>query len=276
MRNPASGAILCALTALALSGCLGDRLAGGTGVGNPTKGSVTVALIATDPAAAGGAPAKTAAGVRNPDGSYPIADAGGTVFTVRRSFANVGRIKIALPAGVDCSDADGTACEAGEVKLEGPFAADLLAGTWTPDPGALLIPVGSYRRMDVRLSAQGKIPAAGPDLSGHSLTLSGTFAYAGRSDRPFLIALDFDEDARFESDSGFILAEGSNRLSVVLDIGQWLSQADITACLDSGALPLDADGGISMTAGKDCGLGKTVKDAIKRSGKLRGERLEGR
>ena len=97
------------LGACLLAGCLGDKVAGGTGVGNPTKGSVTLALVADDTPAAKAA-AKASAIPRNPDGSFDIADAGGTIFTVRSSFANVGRIKIALPEGLDCSDADETGC----------------------------------------------------------------------------------------------------------------------------------------------------------------------
>jgi hypothetical protein len=144
---------------------------------------------------------------RNLDGSFDIRDAAGTVFTVRSGYANVGRIKIALPQGMDCSDADETACESGEAKLEGPWVSDLLTGKWMPDPGSVRIPIGAYKRLLVRLEAQENAPAGVPDLGRHSLVFAGTFAYAGRPDRPFAIALDFDEDQRFESPSGFAVSE---------------------------------------------------------------------
>lgn len=268
IRIPVTLALL-AITVAALAGCLGDRVAGGTGVGNPTKGSVTLAMQA----AAGGTLAKRAASLpRNPDGSFDIRDASGTVFTVRSSSANVGRIKLSLPQGVDCEDADETECEANEVTVPGPFVADLMAGTWNPDPGAFRIPVGGYHRIDVRLQAADKEkPGPEPDLAGHSMIIKGTFAYAGRSDRAFTLALDFDEDARFQSDTGFALQAGKNRITIVLDVEKWLSGADITECLDNGDLTLDASGNLTaMDSGTCSDFGEPIKDAIKASGRMHG------
>jgi hypothetical protein len=207
MRNLYATLAYAACAAL-LGGCSADRSAGATGVGNPTKGSVTVALVAVDtaPAAApkaAGAVGKTtsqtgatraAAPARNPDGSFDIRDAGGTVFTVRSGYANVGRIRIALPEGMDCSDADETACESGEARLEGPWVSDLLTGKWKPEPGAVRLPVGSYKRLEVRLESQDKTSPGVPDLARHSLVFNGSFSYAGRGDRPFSISLDFEEE----------------------------------------------------------------------------------
>ena len=52
MRRRFLGPILFSAAVFSLAGCLGDRLAGGSGVGNPTKGSVTLALMAGEPGAA--------------------------------------------------------------------------------------------------------------------------------------------------------------------------------------------------------------------------------
>jgi hypothetical protein len=127
--------------------------------------------------------------------------------------------------------------------------------------------------MDMRLEAQ-KAPAGSLDLAGHSLILSGVFTYAGRGERPFFIGLDFDEDTRFDSDTGFTVKPGASRLAVVLDIAQWLARADITGCIDSGGLRLDASGGFTMDGSKGCGLEKAVKESVKGSGKLRGESFD--
>lgn len=270
MRSAYRMAAAAACAALAAAGCLDDRSAGATGVGNPTKGSVTVALVATGTPAAG----KFGAYPLNPDGSYTIRDAGGTAFTVRTSLANVGRLDISLPEGKACKDADETPCEAGEVRLNGPFVADLLTGSWAPDPGSLRIPVGDYTRLDVRLEAQEKPGNGAPDLGGRSLVMKGTFEHAGRADRPFSIELDFDEEARFQSDSSITVREGINRITVALDIAKWLSQADLTACLADGTLPLDAEGGFTLT-GDDCrGVARSIKEDIKASGRLHGEHDE--
>lgn len=253
-----------------LAGCLLDRSAGASGVGNPTKGTVTVAMVAEDSGAGPAAAAKSAGAGRNPDGSFEIRDAGGTAFTVRSGYANVGRIKIALPEGLDCSDADETECEAGEADLRGPWISDLMTGAWIPDPGAIRLPVGSYRRVGVRLEAQEKVPAGAPDLGRHSLVFGGTFAYAGRTDRPFSIALDFDEEERYESDSGFAVSEGGNTITIALDIAAWLSHTDITACLDRGGLALDPSGGFVLENDGVCGLEEGLKNAIKASGSVHG------
>lgn len=268
IRVPVTLALL-SIIAAALMGCLESRVAGGTGVGNPTKGSLTVTMQA----ASGGALAKRAAGTpRNPDGSFDIRDAGGTVFTVRSSSANVGRLKLSLPLGVDCEDADETECEANEVTVAGPFVADLMAGTWQPDPGAFRIPVGNYHRIDVRLqAADEEKPGTDPDLAGHSMIIKGNFAYAGRSDRAFTIGLDFDEDTRFQSDTGFALQAGNNRITIFLDVEKWLTGADITKCLDNGDLTLDASGNLTaIDSGACSALGESIKDAVKASGRMHG------
>ncbi len=263
---------------LLIAGCLSERTAGSTGVGNPVQGSVTVALLAEEPAApAAKAGARAFSGrqtgnaVRNPDGSFDIRDLGGTLFTVRTGFANVGRIKFALPAGLDCTDADESPCEANEVSIEGPWVADLMAGSWAPEFEPLRLPVGDYRRLDVRLEGREDDQPGGIGLDRHSLVFGGTFAYAGRADRPFSIALDFDEDARFESDTAFTVAPGVNQAIVSLDIALWLSRADLTSCLEEGDLPLDAEGGFALDRDSHCDLEQELKEAIKNSGRLRGE-----
>lgn len=262
--KPAAAMALCGAL---LAGCLGDRVAGGTGVGNPAKGSVTVALQA----ASGGNTLARFAAPRNTDGSFTITDAGGSPFTVRESFANVGRIKLHLPEGSDCEDADETACESLKVAIPGPIVANLLTGKWQPDPGSFRVPVGTYRRLDVRLES-GLQAAAGPwsGLDGHSMIIKGVFDYAGQSARAFSIALDFEEEVRFGSDSGlWVDSLGTNRLMVLLDVERWLSDVDITACLDKGELELLPDGGLAMDRRNSCGQAvNAVRSAIKASGRL--------
>lgn len=283
MRN-LHATLAAAAAAALLSGCIVDRTAGATGVGNPAKGSVTVALVAVDtasaaapsPAAKAAAGSAGAASARNPDGSFEIRDAGGTVFTVRTGYANVGRIKIALPDGMDCSEADETACEAGEARLEGPWVSDFMTGKWIPDPGAARIPVGAYKRLEVRLEAQEKVAAGAPDLGRHSLVFGGTFAWSGRTDRPFRVALDFDEEERFEAPSGIAVDSGATAITIALDIARWMSRANLTACLENGSLPLDAAGGFELGKDGACNLGQELKDAIKASGSVRGERKDGK
>ena len=245
-----------------------DRLAGGTGIGNPSQGVVTVAMQAASGVDGLG---KTAA-PRNPDGSFTLTDAGGSRITVQEALANVGRIRLKLPDGLDCKDAGGAACEAAEAIIPGPMIADLITGNWLPDPGTIRIPVGAYRRIDVRLEGKSK-DKPGPDsgLDGHSLILKGLFEYAGKADRKLSITLDFDEDVRFVSDPGLSLDSiGLNRFTIFLDVEKWFTGVDIGKCLDEGKLQLDADGSLAIDKENACGLLQSdVKAAIKASGNLR-------
>lgn len=266
MFDPMKTKSLLFLCAAFLAGCMDDRLAGGTGIGNP-KGSVTVAMQA---ASSQDGLAKAAA-PRNPDGSFTIIDAGGTAFTVRSGFANVGRIRMKLPDGIDCLDAHETLCDAAEVSIPGPIIADLMTGNWHPDPGTLSIPVGAYRRIDVRLEGKSN-EKPGPDtgLDGHSLIIKGEFDHAGKTGRTFTIALDFEEDVRFISDTGLTVdSVGLNRFIIFLDVEKWLAGANITKCLEDGGLALQADGNLTIDKDNACGqLENDVKAAIKGSGSL--------
>ena len=265
-KGKSNGGLFLLAAAMAVS-CMDDRQAGGTGIGNPTKGSVTVAMQAASGVDGLG---KTAA-PRNPDGSFTLTDAGGSSITVQVALANVGRIKLKLPDGLDCKDAGETACEAAEAVIPGPMIADLITGKWLPDPGTIRIPVGAYRRIDVRLEGKSK-DKPGPDsgLDGHSLILRGIFGYSGKADRRLSITLDFDEDVRFVSDTGLSLDSiGLNRFTVFLDVERWLTGVDIGGCLDEGKLKLDADGGLAIDKENACGLLQSeLKAAIKASGKL--------
>jgi hypothetical protein len=272
-----------------LSGCLEEQVAGGTGVGNPSQGEVTFALVATSsstatglakPGVGGGSglPPTFAAGsiqAANADSALTVTDAGGTPFTILRSLANVGEIRIRLPDGMACPPSLAH-CESDELRFEGPYVADLIAGTLTPNPGPFNAPVGGYRRVDIRLE-ESKQPSADTALLGHAMLISGTFAYAGRTDRPFSIALDFNENARFEEGTAMVRESGANRLLVAMQVEKWLAAADITRCLDEGALQLDAQGGLRIDERNPCGnLEGTLKDGVRSSGDLRGEHSETR
>lgn len=258
---------LMVIAATLTAGCMDGRQAGGTGIGNPAKGSVTVAMQA---ASSQDGLAKIAS-PRNPDGSFTILDAGGSRITVQTAFANVGRIRLKLPDGLDCGDADETACEAAEVVVPGPIIADLMTGKWQPDPGTIRIPVGAYRRIEVRLDGKSK-DKPGPDsgLDGHSLMIKGHFAHAGNPEMPLRILLDFDEDVEFTSDPGLSVESMElNRFIIFLDVEKWLAGVDLVGCIEDGKLVSDADGGISISKDNTCGqLQADVKAGIKASGSL--------
>ncbi|MDQ3003692.1 MAG: hypothetical protein M3Y08_20840, partial [Fibrobacterota bacterium] len=117
----------------------------------------------------------------------------------------------------------------------------------------------------------------GPDsgLNGHSLIIKGIFDHAGKTGRTFKITLDFEEDVRFNSDTGLAVeSPGLNTFIIFLDVEKWLVDVNITRCLEEGGLALQADGGLVIDKDNTCGqLENDVKTAIKGSGSL-GRRKE--
>lgn len=256
--------VISAIALCALGGCLGERVAGTTGVGNPPQSAASFAMVAAKGSAAA---AKTAAPA---DTAFQLSDRGGSRFILRSALANVGLVKFKLPDGIRCSPDLAQPCELDELKLAGPFLADLMAGAFNPAFPEFRAPHGTYRRIEVRLEAlhPGK-DAPGTALEGHSMVLSGTFGYRGRQDRSFTILLDFDETASFESGTATVRDLPLNKLLLRMDVDSWLSQADITRCLDDGSLALDAAGNLRIDKANSCeGLEKIIKDGIKSSGRL--------
>lgn len=272
MRITMSGLLAAAAVAGPLSGlggCLGDRMAGSTGVGNPPQSALSFAMVADQgiPAAKASAlPGRTG----KPDTAYTVSDRSGTAFVLRRALTNVGQVKFKLPDGVMCTPALSQDCEFDELKVQGPFLADLMAGSFTPAFPIIQAPHGDYRRVEVRLETlEPGRPAADSALVGHSMILSGNFSYAGRSDRAFTIVLDFNEEARFDSGSSRVREAPLNLLQLRMDVDHWLAQSDIGGCLDSGALVLGGTGDLRIDKDNACdGLEQALKDGVKRSGSL--------
>lgn len=273
MQRTRAGILAAAAVAASmggLGGCLGDRVAGSTGVGNPPQSALTFTMVADKGAAAASKTSGARRSTLPADTSLPVADKSGTAFVLRRALVHVGLVKFKLPEGVKCDQALLHPCEADELKIEGDFVADLLAGTFTPAFPTLQAPHGEYRRVDVRLDALDPgHPAADSALIGHSMVLSGTFAYAGRSDRNFSIVLDFDEEIRYDSGLTRVREAPLNLLKLRLDADHWLADSDIGGCLDSGSLELDDSGGLRIDEENSCeGLEQTIKDGVKASGTL--------
>lgn len=274
------------LALLSLWGCFGERVAGTTGVGNPPQGEVIFAMVATK------TPAAVAAGKRAADGAsegfalpnpgspdtaadpadtaFTLTDRGGIRFTLRSAVANVGQVKFKLPAGLKCTEDIKQTCEVDDIKIVGPFVADLMAGTFTPAFPAFMAPVGAYQRVEIRLEAlEPGAPSPVSALQGHSMVLSGTFAYGGRTDRAFSIILDFDEEATFDSGSMSVKVGTPNNLRLLFNVDEWLTQADIGRCLDEGKLGLDTLGNLLVDKENACsGLEKVLKDGVKASGDM--------
>jgi hypothetical protein len=273
MRNRNIAALAAGLVCGALMGCLNEKVAGGTGIGNP--GNTEFAVVA----ASGPVLAKTGDGtVRNPDSSFSVTDAGGTQFTIRKAFANVSNVRIRLPDGSGCEGTSEVTCESGDIRLPGPFVSDLMTGASTPELKSFVAPAGAYRRVELRLEPLS--PAAAtpePALGGHTIFISGIFEYSGKTARAFTIALDFDEETRVESGQGMtVLDSGVTRMLVRLKVDTWLAHSNITSCLADHSLALDSAGNLAIDKDHTCGnLEQSLRDGIKGSCDLGDEHHSG-
>ncbi|HKX13504.1 MAG TPA: hypothetical protein VJP40_10150 [bacterium] len=148
------------------------------------------------------------------------------------------------------------------VVVDGPFVADLILGTTTPPMTDLLIPAGTYTRIDVRIEDN-------PALDGFALVAAGTFEYQGEL-HELRLALRFHEDIRFKDRAGITLEEtAANDIVMALDATAWFQGIDLAACLDSGELQFEADGSLAITEslGGACnGIEKRIRDNIEASG----------
>lgn len=165
-----------------------------------------------------------------------------------------------------------------KVLIAGPFVADLILGTTTPDLTDILIPSGVYTRIDVELGeaddSDGNLESGDP-LIGHTLVAHGRFTYEGQR-RDLTIRLKFHEEIRFRHPDGIEISEdGANDVVVTLDASTWFDGINLSACLDLEGLILNEDGSlvIDEEAGRgECdGIENIIRENIEASARIEKE-----
>ncbi|MEZ4404458.1 MAG: hypothetical protein R3B06_30845 [Kofleriaceae bacterium] len=216
-----------------------------------------------------------------PGAGSPVAtDAQGTAFTMSQGLLHLRHIELDLPAGTACADlADqltGATChdadnpgDEAKIRIDGPFAVDMVAGTSTPSLAAVAIPTGSYRRIDLRVD-DGRpdegVVAPGSPLDDNALAVIATFDHAG-APATLDLRLNFDEDIRIEQPGGVAVAAGED-LIARFAASNWLAGVDLGACV---ATLTATDGRYVVDDRNDgacAGIEDTVKRAMKDSGDL--------
>jgi hypothetical protein len=237
---------------IALSLCVGATLStgcAGLDTGNGDITSIEVALSVTS-----GAPV----------------DSTGTAFTLDSARAHVRYVELFLPTGMTCDTLTGigssgggdytVSCEGNRIQARGPWSVDLLTGAATPPMPTIPVLPGTYPRFDIRLEK-------GPD--DITLAVTGVAPLDGTS-TPFRLALDFDEEARFEG-TGIIATEGAISQAILkLDPTAWFAALPLSQCAEEGDLEFE-DGILVIEDGSDdcSGVEDAVKEAFKGSGDLR-------
>ncbi len=201
----------------------------------------------------------------------------GVNFTLTQARIHMRDIRLDLPKGTSCGDVIGMSvgveCKGSEsantLVVRGPIVADLMTGITTPDLSGLVIPAGSYKRIDFRLDeARADEVAANEPLIGYSLLAGANFT--DQAGKTLELRLKFSEDARFESATGVVVPEGG-KLITLLNPAIWLEGLPLGACLQKGDVAFQGNVlRIDDQAKGDCsGAEDLVKRNIKRSGDLR-------
>lgn len=194
-------------------------------------------------------------------GATPTAaDSAGTSYTLQSGVMVLEHIELDLPLGVRCADvADqvvGARCDAADsaddgedkLRIDGPLTVDLVAGTSTPSLAGVVIPAGTYRRVDLRVDDFAI--RADFDLHGTPTVLD--------------LRTDFSEDIRVEQPGGVPVAPGDD-LIARFALADWLVGVDLVACIDDA---VTVTGGVAVVDDRAC---PGVDDAIKRNMKESGD-----
>ncbi|HEX8703907.1 MAG TPA: hypothetical protein VF815_34060 [Myxococcaceae bacterium] len=201
----------------------------------------------------------------------------GMGFLLTQARIHLRDIRLDLPQGTSCADVTGLSagveCKGSESSntliVDGPIVVDLLTGATTPNLGGLVIPAGTYKRIDFRLDeARADEVAVNEPLIGYSMLVGASFM--DTSNKTLELRLKFSEDARFESATGVEVPEGGV-LITLLNPAIWLEGLPLASCIQKGDVAFDGSVlRIDDRAKGDCsGAEDLVKRNIKRSGDLR-------
>lgn len=190
-------------------------------------------------------------------GEVPPVDQGGATFQVEAASLFVRHLELYLPAGLGCADVAplglpaGVSCDLEKLRVTGPFRVNLLTGVATPPLPSLTVPAGTYSRVDVRFEED--------ELTDVTLVASGTVPVDGVS-RPWRLAVELDEDVRFEGMTIDALEGALARALLGLDMSQWFAALPLSACAAAGTLPVEG-GVIVLSDGDEACV--DIEDVIK-------------
>jgi len=229
---------------IGLAACAFDRISGGTGAGNPPQADVALSFQASSsvtPAIAAEALARASAAsfahaaqgptVRNPDGTFSVADSSGTPLKLTAISVKVGRIDFKLPVGLTCAQVVGLPCVDDEASVKGPYAMDLMSGQAVPSINFIKLPEGLYHDFGL------EVPQGATD-TGTNMFIRGEAELPGGKS-PFELRLDLRDGVDFLDSAGVpISADAINRLVLSLGVDGWFAGVDVRRCLEdtSGAV----------------------------------------
>jgi hypothetical protein len=208
---------LLAITALSSGALLGCS---GTSVGNPPSADVKLAVVGT------------ADDFLVSSGADEV-DVGSGI-TLQEAWVSLREIK--LQTSGTCDEADD-----GEYDVAGPFAAELVGGTISPEIPGWTRPAGErYCELRAKLRAADiAIPGASPDLEGSAVVIRGT-----RDDgAAFVARVSLATQVRISAKKAptFALEGELSSLLLAFNFGSWLDAALLDAAIpEDGVIVIDA------------------------------------
>ncbi|CAM3958520.1 hypothetical protein G4177_29070 [Corallococcus sp. ZKHCc1 1396] len=248
-------------------------LLGLTSCGDPDAftlrfGVDTATLFGTAPAGAG---VRALESLPAPPAPPTFKSSDGLEFQLESATSTFFDVRLDLPRARTCADVQSLlsplmTCEdpvegrPGTLAIPGPLDVDWRRGTTRP-AGTLRIPAGIYRQLDARLE-----PGA---PGGVSFSVRANFVHLGQ---PCELELEFHtpEPIRFNTPGPLTaeLPDGTFEVAM-LELGTWLQDVPVRACLDKGDLTLTGNTlRLEDARGECAGAAERMKHNILSSGRL--------
>jgi hypothetical protein len=161
-----------------------------------------------------------------------------------------------LHAAKEAAEADKEAAADGNLRWKGPFIYDLIAGSITPQMTSVVVPDGSYKRIEFKLR-QNRTAAAGDALLNESVYLAGTVTIKSVA-TPFSVSLDSDEQVMLNTADAFkVDSTIANSLVVGFNPSNWFTGVDLSAATK------ETDGSIVLSSKSNPSLLEGIKNNIK-------------
>ncbi len=201
-----------------------------------------------------------------------------TAIVLDEAWVNLRDLQLDVPSDedLDCDAladelTDPVTCSAGTLTVTGPFVADLLTGTSEPSLDDVSLAAGTYERLDARVDDAEHLEA-GDVLAELALLLRGELTLDGAV-QPFELALQLNEDIRFEGGDGVQVDGQASGLLAALDVSSWLAEVPLAACIREGDVEVGDDGVARIdedTSGSgDCSdVEDRIREHMKEDGQL--------
>lgn len=251
---------------LALLNC-SDKIAGGSGAGNPGATTFAIVSVTTDSSEIPDTLTEGNSGIKMFPDTIRIDDDSSGLFIVNYAVLKINRIIFLFDStGKKSPDRDSVhlpliSSDEG-IIIEGPFLFNILGGISEPPLPGFSLPQGKYS--GIRLEYDTLVP---------TMILHSSFQWNGRN-LHLKVTEFFGGNDKFKKDANsFIINKNmKTTLKIVLNASKWLKGVSIVPLLNKGDLTIDRDDTLRLERSypdtKSTSLADLIADNLRRSGKL--------